>query len=314
MKKCLITGAAGSVGLKLITKLLQEEAYEITAIDLKSPKAQKKLNKFKNKINIVYADINDEAIINALVKDHDIIFHLAGILPPMSEMHSSLANIVDYSGSKNIIDAIKELNPKAYLIFPSTTALYGDNKEIVNVDSEVNILSKDIYSQIKLKIEDYIKNNISNYTIYRIPLILEKGNLDNIMYNIKIDTNMEIITNTLVANALVKTIKNQKKLNKKTYILSGGEKYQTTSNELFIHILKVKGISARYLLMRHFIPQNFYSHYYEDSNKLNEILDFQKGSINDVYKSYDRLKKFLRCFNRLLAYYSIRKLSKGKKD
>ena len=59
------------------------------------------------------------------------------------------------------------------------------------------------------------------------------------------------------------------------------------------------------------MPQNFYTHYY-DTEDLNKILDYQKGSIKEIYKSWNELKKFKRCLNRLLAYYSIRKLSKQK--
>ena len=36
MKKVLVTGAAGSIGLQVIKYLLSEGKYEITALDLKS--------------------------------------------------------------------------------------------------------------------------------------------------------------------------------------------------------------------------------------------------------------------------------------
>lgn len=309
MKKCLITGAAGNIGLKLIEELLSLNKYEITALDLKSPQAIKKFAKFKSNINIVYGDLNDSIIMNALIKDHDIIFHLAGILPPQAQINSNLINIVDYGGTKSIIDAINELNPKAYFIFPSTTCVYGKNDK-VNVNSELNILKNDTYSQNKYKIENYIAKNIKNFTIYRIPLIIDKSSFSNIMYNIPKNSKVEVITNDLVASAFAKSLDHKKQLNKKTFILSGGKKYRTTTNELISNILKVHGISMRYILMRYFIAQNFYTHYYEDSNILNDILDFQKGSIRDIYNNYNNLKKFRRCLNRFFAYYTLKKLSK----
>ena len=111
--------------------------------------------------------------------------------------------------------------------------------------------------------------------------------------------------------ALLKTLKHLKKLNGKTFILSGGSKYRTTTNKLIRNVLKINGISFRYMIMSTFMPQNFYTHYY-DTEDLNKILDYQKGSIKEIYKSWNELKKFKRCLNRLLAYYSIRKLSKQK--
>ena len=43
MKKVLITGAAGVVGLKAIKYLLSEGKYEITALDLRTKNSQKKM-------------------------------------------------------------------------------------------------------------------------------------------------------------------------------------------------------------------------------------------------------------------------------
>ncbi len=309
MKKCLITGASGVVGAKLITKLLKEEEYEITALDLKSPKALKKLNKFKNKINIVYGDINDNTLITALVKDHDIIFHLAGIMPPTAEVNSNLVNIIDYGGSKGLIDAICEYNPKAYFIYPSSTTLYG-NIDNASLDSDINIFNNDVYSQNKYKIENYIKKNLTNYTIYRIPLILEKNNYDSFMFNIPVNKKIEVITNSLVANALVKSIKNKRKLNKKTFNMSGGSKYQINSNTLYKEYLSIEGVSLRFFLMHYFIPQNFYGHCYQDSQVLNDILDFQKGSIEEFLNGFKKQKRFIRALNRLYAYVFLRKLMK----
>ncbi len=309
MKKCLVTGASGIVGKKLISKLLNSGNYEITALDLKSTKSVKTLNKFKNKINIVYGDINDSTIMNALIKDHDVIFHLAGLMPPTTELHPNLANIIEYGGSKSIIDAIKEFNPKAYFIFLSTTAVYGNVKQ-ATVDSDINILNHDIYSQNKYKIEDYIRKNLTNYTIYRVPLIIEKNNYNSFMYNIPLNTKIEVITNSLVANALITSLTNKRKLNKKTFNLSGGKKYQISTNALYIKALQIEGVSLRFFLMRYFIPQNFYGHIYPDSHELNGILDFQKGSISEYLNSFTVSKKFLRSINRLIAYFYIRKLSK----
>lgn len=310
MKKCLITGAAGQIGIKQLNELIKSQKYEITAVDLKSNKSLKRFANYETKVNIVYADVNDKSIIKQLIKDHDIIFHLAGIIPYVADVNSNLMNIVDYQGTVSIVDIIKKCNPKATLIFPSTTALYGDTKNVDN-KSEINIYNNDFYSQNKYKLEQYIKKNLDNYIIYRIPMIISKDNFDNMMYNVLKNKNVEVISDELVGIALLKTLKHLKKLNGKTFILSGGSKYRTTTNKLIRNVLKINGISFRYMIMSTFMPQNFYTHYY-DTEDLNKILDYQKGSIKEIYKSWNELKKFKRCLNRLLAYYSIRKLSKQK--
>ena len=86
MKKILVTGAAGTVGLQVIRFLLSEGKYEITALDLKNKHNYKRLKHFKKRINIVFGDVNDDAIVDALIKTHDVVIHLAGVLPPFANI------------------------------------------------------------------------------------------------------------------------------------------------------------------------------------------------------------------------------------
>ena len=71
MKKVLVTGAAGSIGLNVLKYLLSEGKYEITALDLKNKKSIKNLKKYQNRINVIYGDVNDEVLMHSLVKEHD---------------------------------------------------------------------------------------------------------------------------------------------------------------------------------------------------------------------------------------------------
>ena len=91
MKKVLVTGAAGSIGVQVIKYLLAEGKYEITALDLRNKNVIKRLKQFRKRINILYGDVNDSVLIDALVKDQDIVIHLASALPPLSNMKKGLA-------------------------------------------------------------------------------------------------------------------------------------------------------------------------------------------------------------------------------
>ena len=59
MKKILVTGAAGAVGLNLIKYLLAEGKYEITALDLKNKKVYKRLK-------IIFVDSKENELISLL--------------------------------------------------------------------------------------------------------------------------------------------------------------------------------------------------------------------------------------------------------
>ena len=53
MKKVLVTGAGGSVGIGVIKYLLSEGKYEITALDLRNKNSQKRLKKYRRRINLI---------------------------------------------------------------------------------------------------------------------------------------------------------------------------------------------------------------------------------------------------------------------
>ena len=127
MKKVLVTGAAGSIGMLVIKYLLSEGKYEITALDLRNKRVLKKLKKYRKRINIIYGDVNDPVLIEALVKDHDYIIHLASVMPPLGDFSKNIGEIVDYNGTENIIKAINYYNNDCFLIYASTTSLYDSS-------------------------------------------------------------------------------------------------------------------------------------------------------------------------------------------
>ena len=116
MKRVLVTGAAGSLGLLVIKYLLSEGKYEVTALDLRNKLTNRQLKRYKKRINIIYGDIADTALMEELVREHDIIIHLASVMPPLGELNKRLGEIVEYSGTENIIKAINYYNSDCFNI------------------------------------------------------------------------------------------------------------------------------------------------------------------------------------------------------
>ena len=73
IKKVLVIGAAGTIGVHTVKYLLSEGKYEITILDLKNKTSYEKLKRFRKRVNILYGDVTDRILIEALVKDHDNI-------------------------------------------------------------------------------------------------------------------------------------------------------------------------------------------------------------------------------------------------
>lgn len=300
MKRVLVTGAAGSIGLFTIKYLLSEGKYEITALDLKNSGSYKRLKRYRRRINIIYGDVTDPILMDALVKDHDYIIHLAGVMPPLADMKKELSNLIDYKGTENIIRSISFFNPNCYLIYPSSSTIYGKKQDGVTVKSKVNILDSEYYSNTKAEIEKMIKNKIKNYTIFRLPIVLANPKTEKFIYNGLRDEFVELVTNRDVAYALVRAIDYDKTLKRKIYNVGGGESCTTTYRELLINILEIHGLSFSYLLSKLFLDKNYYGHIYKDSKNLEEIIHFRNDSLASYYMRLKRSSKG-RTLNKFLA-------------
>lgn len=320
MKKVLVTGAAGTVGLQVIKFLLSEGKYEITALELKNKNSYKRLKNVRKRINIVYGDINDVNLMDSLVKGHDVVVHLAGVLPPFANVRDDLCKCVDYEGTKNIVNAIANYNPKCWLLYASSTSVYGKHgTEEVNVRTEINIDKLDYYSFYKKEAEDYIKKNIKFYTIFRLAYVLGDPRCESLIYNLKPDTKLEVLSSEDAGYAFVCAIDLFDKVKGKTFNVSGGEKFRTVFKDYLIKIFKMYGLTIRFLSTWMFGEKNYAGGYYGDGDKLEHILHFRSKNLDIYYSSLDKYKyKINRLLPRLFAIpfickYSINKSKKKRK-
>ena len=290
MKKVLVTGAGGAIGINVIKYLLSEGKYEITALDLRNKNSQKRLKRYRRRINLIYGDMNDMVLMDALVKDHDYIIHLAGLMPPIADIKHNISEMIDYKGTENIIKAMNMFNPDAYLIYASTTTVYGE-EEKVSVDSKTKLTPLDYYSNTKLKIEKLIQAKVKNYIIMRIPLVLTNPGNGAFMYNVRLDKMVEAITDNDAGYLFASSLSHVNKLNKKIWNATGGEATTGKYRVILSNVLKIYGISFKYILVRLFIDKNFYTHIYTDSDKLENILEFRSDSLSSYYM---RLKRQVR--------------------
>ncbi|MCK5839264.1 MAG: NAD(P)-dependent oxidoreductase, partial [Bacteroidales bacterium] len=177
-KNILITGAAGTIGATLLSYLTKQDGLNITAFDLKSKKSTKALNSYKNRIKIIYGDISKEKEVIIACKNQDIVIHLAAIIPPLADDHPKLANVVNVEGTRNIIEAIEEFSPKAFFIFTSSIAVYGDriNNPDIMVTDQLSPSEGDEYALTKIKAEQLIQNSKLNWAIFRLTAIMGSKN------------------------------------------------------------------------------------------------------------------------------------------
>ena len=315
MKKVLVTGGAGTIGLQVIRFLLSEGKYDVTVLELKSRHTYRRLKKYRKRISIVYGDVKDSALVDALIKENEFVIHLAGVLPPFANLKEEYSRILNYNGTENIVRAIKDYNPKCHLFYCSSTSVYGkvEGKEVVNVKTVGKISDFDYYSKYALECEELIQKSLNNYTIFRASYVLCDVRSETVIYTVPKDSMLEAISSEDAGYAFVAAIDNRKALNKKIFNLTGGAGYTILFRDYLVKVLDCYGLSLRYITNNLFADKDYNCHLYSDSEKLNDILNFRSKNIDLYYDTLEIYKhNIFRLIPRLLAKPFVWKLKMEK--
>lgn len=304
--KILVTGAAGTLGSEVVKQLEKRYDVKLFAMDLKNSKNEKILKD----VRTIWGDITDKCLWeNDFVDNFDAIIHLAAIIPPLADKNPELAKSVNVEGTRNIVNAIQKKN-KTFLLYASSISVYGDRvlDYWINVGDELRPSVGDEYAKTKIEAEKIIQESKIPHSIFRLSAVMDKPELDPLMFHMPLDTKLEIITTKDAARACINALDHERELDQNIYNLGGGRKYRTTYREFLTRMFEIYGLNIKYLNEEAFATQNFHCGYYKDSNKLNDIVDFQIGDIDDYYReTYLKVPKITRIctqmFSRPIIYF-----------
>ncbi len=312
----LLTGAAGSVGFETLKELLKKsDLYTIRTFDLASKKKLKKLKSFRKEINCFWGDITNYSDILNAVTGCNFIIHTAAIIPPAADKFPELAEKINTGGTENICKAINKTNPDIFLLYTSSISVYGDrteNPEISTFD-KLQPSEGDFYAHTKIKAEKIIKLNLKNFSIFRLSAVMHpKMKLDPLFFHMPLNTSLEIITTRDLAFALVKSIEKKDYINNSIFNIGGGEKCRISYENFLNANFKLFGLKNLNFPKYAFAEKNFHCGFYKDSNVLNEILNYQRDSIDDYFEQVQKtilpINKFLAfTFNRFIKKQLLKK-------
>jgi nucleoside-diphosphate-sugar epimerase len=127
----LMTGAAGMIGRKLTARLVKDGALngkpieKLTLIDVHAPDRP---DRFNGAVEAIAADVADPAaMIAAVSKRPDVIFHLAAVVSAEAELDFDKGTRVNLDGSRALIEAIRIAGGgyRPRLVFTSSIAVFG---------------------------------------------------------------------------------------------------------------------------------------------------------------------------------------------
>ena len=123
--RAFITGGAGFIGSHLADALIAR-GDTVTILDNMSTGSQANIAHLDGKISIHTGDIRDQALVEKLVADSDIVFHMAAALGVKNIMEHTIESIDrNFNGSEVVLNAATKHNKR--LIIASTSEIYGKN-------------------------------------------------------------------------------------------------------------------------------------------------------------------------------------------
>jgi UDP-glucose 4-epimerase len=172
INSALVTGGAGFVGSHLVEKLANSGA-QVTVLDNLSSGLRENISN-KN-VDFVCGDIRDSNLVDSLVQNVDIVFHLAEYIPETKKFGAG--HVIKYSvenplldfdvsclGSLTVLDKCRKYD-KA-IVFTSSAAVYGESGN-ESISEESQTMPSSPYGASKLCAEVYM---VLYSNLYELPV------------------------------------------------------------------------------------------------------------------------------------------------
>jgi UDP-glucose 4-epimerase len=160
--KVLITGAAGSLGKKLVAKLVENSSIEVFATDIKpNPFLELKSASSTENLNYQTFDLRHQNFTDWLFEIRpDRIIHLASILQISERMTREQAHDIDVKATKRLLENCLKINAEKFIITTSGAAYgyYPENKNIISENRPTRGNEDYFYSAHKAEVEQLMAN------------------------------------------------------------------------------------------------------------------------------------------------------------
>jgi len=156
-KEVLVLGGLGAIGSNVVHKALELKA-NVTNYDCLLPNSGANLiniGDIKDQINDVRADVRDFDTLKEHIQNKDFIFNCVAQTSHIESMNDPLLDIdINCRGQINILEAVRQFNPNAKVIYTGTRGQHG-SMIFKPVDENHPDNPTDIYSANKLVGENY---------------------------------------------------------------------------------------------------------------------------------------------------------------
>ncbi len=217
--KVLVAGATGKTGIKIVQELVHEN-IPVKALVRSLEKGSEKL---PQTIELIVGDVLNKQTLETAIKDCNILICATGATPSFNFTQPYL---VDYQGTKNLIDVAKNNNIKHFVLVSSLC--------VSNFFHPLNLFWLVLYW--KKQAEGYLINSGLTYTIVRPGGLKDQNNSDPIVMSSADSLYEGSIPREKVAQICVKSLSYPQANNKILEVITEADAQEKTWQELFTNI------------------------------------------------------------------------------
>ncbi len=132
----LVTGGAGFIGSHIVERLVGM-GERVRVLDNFSSGGLENLRALMDKIDLVFGDLLDQAVVQKAMEGVDVVFHEAALRSvPFSVENPALVNRVNVEGTVNVLNAARDAGVRR-VVYASSSSAYGNTKVLPKTEQQL---------------------------------------------------------------------------------------------------------------------------------------------------------------------------------
>jgi len=132
----LVTGGAGFIGSHIVERLVGM-GERVRVLDNFSSGGLENLRALMDKIDLVFGDLLDQAVVQKAMEGVDVVFHEAALRSvPFSVENPALVNRVNVEGTVNVLIAARDAGVRR-VVYASSSSAYGNTKVLPKSEQQL---------------------------------------------------------------------------------------------------------------------------------------------------------------------------------